>query len=145
MRSHAKSKYFLSISTPTNLRPSLIAAMPVEPMPIKGSRTVSPSFENSSTSSRISESGFRSEERRVGKECRSRCDWSSDVCSSDLDRRNAGGADAHKRIENRVALVREQLDQLSHQRERLFGWMQSGTVGRLARVSENISSAAAIP
>src|SRR4030095_7169429 len=28
--------------------------------------------------------GHRSEERRVGKECRSRCDWSSDVCSSDL-------------------------------------------------------------
>src|SRR5476649_397217 len=28
----------------------------------------------------------RSEERRVGKECRSRCDWSSDVCSSDLKR-----------------------------------------------------------
>src|SRR5476649_1950100 len=27
---------------------------------------------------------YRSEERRVGKECRSRCDWSSDVCSSDL-------------------------------------------------------------
>jgi len=26
----------------------------------------------------------RSEERRVGKECRSECDWSSDVCSSDL-------------------------------------------------------------
>src|SRR5882672_5752723 len=30
-------------------------------------------------------SSLRSEERRVGKECRSRCDWSSDVCSSDLD------------------------------------------------------------
>src|SRR5882672_7600347 len=29
-------------------------------------------------------SNMRSEERRVGKECRSRCDWSSDVCSSDL-------------------------------------------------------------
>src|SRR5882672_8312624 len=29
----------------------------------------------------------RSEERRVGKECRSLCDWSSDVCSSDLPRR----------------------------------------------------------
>src|SRR5882672_1456991 len=29
----------------------------------------------------------RSEERRVGKECRSRCDWSSDVCSSDLSKR----------------------------------------------------------
>src|SRR5436190_705438 len=28
----------------------------------------------------------RSEERRVGKECRSLCDWSSDVCSSDLER-----------------------------------------------------------
>jgi len=27
---------------------------------------------------------MRSEERRVGKECISRCDWSSDVCSSDL-------------------------------------------------------------
>src|SRR5476649_2820400 len=33
---------------------------------------------------------MRSEERRVGKECRSLCDWSSDVCSSDLD----GFADA---------------------------------------------------
>src|SRR5438132_463290 len=29
----------------------------------------------------------RSEERRVGKEWRSLCDWSSDVCSSDLVRR----------------------------------------------------------
>src|SRR5579875_782032 len=29
---------------------------------------------------------IRSEERRVGKECRSLCDWSSDVCSSDLYR-----------------------------------------------------------
>src|SRR5476649_1536678 len=28
-----------------------------------------------------SAAGGRSEERRVGKECRSRCDWSSDVCS----------------------------------------------------------------
>src|SRR4029453_9405789 len=27
----------------------------------------------------------RSEERRVGKECRSRCAWGSDVCSSDLE------------------------------------------------------------
>src|SRR5947207_102316 len=29
----------------------------------------------------------RSEERRVGKEWRSLCDWSSDVCSSDLETR----------------------------------------------------------
>src|SRR6476646_6705899 len=35
----------------------------------------------------------RSEERRVGKECRSRCDWSSDVYSSDL----VGVADAGPR------------------------------------------------
>src|SRR2546430_1307763 len=28
--------------------------------------------------------GARSAERRVGKECRFDCDWSSDVCSSDL-------------------------------------------------------------
>src|SRR5476649_956272 len=34
----------------------------------------------------------RSEERRVGKECRSLCDWSSDVCSSDLY-----GVDEHGR------------------------------------------------
>src|SRR5262252_1339511 len=33
----------------------------------------------------------RSEERRVGKECRSRCDWSSDVCSSDLFDGNIAG------------------------------------------------------
>src|SRR5579875_3780885 len=33
----------------------------------------------------------RSEERRVGKECRSLCDWSSDVCSSDLNRRRCCG------------------------------------------------------
>src|SRR5579875_1972673 len=43
----------------------------------------------------------RSEERRVGKECRSRCDWSSDVCSSDLSHGNRGSArywdDAAKR------------------------------------------------
>src|ERR1044072_5695090 len=32
----------------------------------------------------------RSEERRGGKECRYRCDWSSDVCSSDLQLRDAG-------------------------------------------------------
>src|SRR5882672_1369308 len=36
---------------------------------------------------------YRSEERRVGKECRSRCDWSSDVCSSDLDGLDVLGRD----------------------------------------------------
>src|SRR5437588_480151 len=33
---------------------------------------------------RTRHSAMRSEERRVGKEVRSLCDWSSDVCSSDL-------------------------------------------------------------
>src|SRR5688572_4803496 len=32
----------------------------------------------------LSRNKLRSEERRVGKECRFDCDWSSDVCSSDL-------------------------------------------------------------
>src|SRR6476646_5029558 len=40
----------------------------------------------------------RSEERRVGKECRSRCDWSSDVCSSDLP---VGGGDVRPDGERR--------------------------------------------
>src|SRR5215218_3705677 len=39
----------------------------------------------------------RSEERRVGKECRSLCDWSSDVCSSDLRPLRAQRARAHRR------------------------------------------------
>src|SRR5476649_1946038 len=38
---------------------------------------------------------LRSEERRVGKECRSRCDWSSDVCSSDLPDPRPAGAGRH--------------------------------------------------
>src|SRR5882672_8446362 len=48
-------------------------------------------------------SSVRSEERRVGKEGRSLCDWSSDVCSSDLDGvdllvredQRAGSAEGH--------------------------------------------------
>src|SRR5882672_6841716 len=46
------------------------------------------SFLSLGSSLRLSDSNrksvTRSEERRVGKECRSLCDWSSDVCSSDL-------------------------------------------------------------
>src|SRR5882672_1126589 len=38
----------------------------------------------SQTNLLLEDFGPRSEERRVGKECRSLCDWSSDVCSSDL-------------------------------------------------------------
>src|SRR5579875_3079933 len=38
----------------------------------------------------------RSEERRVGKECRSLCDWSSDVCSSDLTGATTGPRARHR-------------------------------------------------
>src|SRR5882672_10411137 len=58
----------------------------------------------------------RSEERRVGKECRSLCDWSSDVCSSDLDgaapRRGplgAGGAHGAARRASRADAARAAL------------------------------------
>src|ERR1035437_8598779 len=40
---------------------------------------------------------LRSEERRVVKECRYRCDWSSDVCSSDLPAHARGAARTHPR------------------------------------------------
>src|SRR5262252_4599758 len=43
----------------------------------------------------------RSEERRVGKECRSLCDWSSDVCSSDLDVGAAPKPQVRRRARNR--------------------------------------------
>src|SRR5882672_3984655 len=45
----------------------------------------------------ISISG-RSEERRVGKECRSLCDWSSDVCSSDLCETQRGTDVSHHAV-----------------------------------------------
>src|SRR5882672_9036733 len=45
----------------------------------------------------------RSEERRVGKECRSRCDWSSDVYSSDLLSDDGFAARAHPRCQSREA------------------------------------------
>src|SRR6266496_2587378 len=45
----------------------------------------------------------RSEERRVGKECRSLRDWSSDVCSSDLHHAHRRG---HRRPQSRRHLQR---------------------------------------
>src|SRR5260221_526935 len=45
---------------------------------------------------------IRSEERRVGKECRSLCDWSSDVCSSDL----WAASDGYRRYSFMVYLAR---------------------------------------
>src|SRR5476649_2691223 len=48
----------------------------------------------------------RSEERRVGKECRSLCDWSSDVCSSDLISCTAMHGVRHQRCRGRYARQR---------------------------------------
>src|SRR5882672_6279004 len=71
------------------------------------------SFSSSSATSPI----LRSEERRVGKECRSLCDWSSDVCSSDLharlvdvidDKLLAGTMSAHTR-----SVILEQLSDIT--------------------------------
>src|SRR5919205_403267 len=56
---------------------------------------------------------LRSEERHVGKECRSLCDWSSDVCSSDLVRRRRS-AEGH-------GPGRRRLDLLAAQRRRRPG------------------------
>src|SRR4030095_8452361 len=49
----------------------------------------------------------RSEERRVGKEWRSRCDWSSDVCSSDLEGQRASDEGRGKSHEGREREGRE--------------------------------------
>src|SRR5215211_1793955 len=54
-------------------------------------------------------------ERRVGKECRSLCDWSSDVCSSDLrlQRPHAGdgfalpGRPCRARVEGALRNIRQ--------------------------------------
>src|SRR5882672_11033534 len=46
-----------------------------------------------------SNTGARSEERRVGKECRSLCDWSSDVCSSDLGKTEVALRAAFKAVQ----------------------------------------------
>src|ERR1044072_8253934 len=61
----------------------------------------------------------RSEERRVGKEGRSRCDWSSDVCSSDLELRKIIEGLADLRIGEDV--------------ERLGGLLLQPRVGELRR------------
>src|SRR5476649_572377 len=50
---------------------------------------------------------MRSEERRVGKECRSLCDWSSDVCSSDLDFRDRAGGFETKVAHNHIRFIDE--------------------------------------
>src|SRR5947207_270013 len=50
----------------------------------------------------------RSEERRVGKEGRSLCDWSSDVCSSDLKKLHAGQCTDARRDVARQSNVEDQ-------------------------------------
>src|SRR5476649_1498549 len=66
---------------------------PASPISHRATSGPSPSRTSLTTTKRNSTSASRSEERRVGKECRSLCDWSSDVCSSDLDVDYAGVTD----------------------------------------------------
>src|SRR5215204_2037975 len=74
---------------PTTSMCALNMSVPPSPLPWATAITLArpgPSSCNSVSSSTLSSqpATARSEERRVGKECRSLCDWSSDVCSSDL-------------------------------------------------------------
>src|SRR4029453_7957172 len=62
---------------------------------------------------------FRSEERRVGKEGRSLCDWSSDVCSSDLGLLVRIDEQINKDTEL-MPLVRWQFRGLSEEERRAF-------------------------
>src|ERR1044072_6392222 len=48
----------------------------------------------------VAHSEFRSEERRVGEECIYQCDWSSDVCSSDLGGRARASRQHGQRFSN---------------------------------------------
>src|SRR5476649_1252677 len=63
--------------------------------------------------------GYRSEERRVGKECRSLCDWSSDVCSSDLVLRSPR---RHDRPQIHISHHHE-LDGRQHVLHRPIAWL----------------------
>ena len=58
MRSFAMLKYLSSSSMPMKLRPVFTQATPVVPLPINGSRTMSPAFEEFVTNVSIIESGF---------------------------------------------------------------------------------------
>src|SRR5436190_2021339 len=63
---------------------------PLFAIKFSGTKRDSSSSRGSRMITRVPRPGaLRSEERRVGKECRSLCDWSSDVCSSDLTSRMA--------------------------------------------------------
>src|SRR5882672_4697703 len=62
---------------------SLIVFLATTSVRMSGQGGAAPSIDNDDIGGVVTGAN-RSEERRVGKECRSLCDWSSDVCSSDL-------------------------------------------------------------
>src|SRR5882672_2791992 len=74
--------------------------------------------------------GSRSEERRVGKECRSLCDWSSDVCSSDLGFMEHGLAKLSKGPENFAAILHTMGVPAPH----LMAWLKIGRASCRERV-----------
>src|SRR5476649_1910491 len=65
----------------------------------------------------------RSEERRVGKECRSLCDWSSDVCSSDLEHHG-------DRLKHRPLREHDGENQAEHHEREIFRRAEQQQIGR---------------
>src|ERR1044072_7551227 len=73
------------MAVPADLR-AWIALLEREGELVRVSAEVDADLEITEINDRVVKAGGRSEERRVGKESRYRCEWSSDVSSSDLDR-----------------------------------------------------------
>src|SRR5882672_10540665 len=73
----------------------------------------------------------RSEERRVGKECRSLCDWSSDVCSSDLHRSEKGEDDQRDDDERFGERPDDLLDRAVHELGRIVDDLALQPLGQL--------------
>src|SRR4030095_234705 len=66
--------------------PLLTNAQPPDPLEVTCMTPLqAPGPPTSSRQSKRKRLRSRSEKRRVGEECRSRCDWIPDVCSSDLN------------------------------------------------------------
>src|SRR5438132_779789 len=84
----------------------------------------------------------RSEERRVGKECRSLCDWSSDVCSSDLSFITEGASELRsaneglrREIQRRKGLEGEILEIGDREQQRLGQELHDGLCQHLTAVA----------
>src|SRR5882672_2729711 len=81
-----------------------------------------------STASAVTAERSRSEERRVGKECRSLCDWSSDVCSSDLNYGHQAGDSVLKEVAQLLKGAAREIDRVGRYGGEEFLLILSGTV-----------------